>query len=68
MLREATERGLTRGALLAARKAEHVAVSKERVANGRWIWALPELAPEESGDAASSPHPDSSDSSDSSPR
>jgi hypothetical protein len=66
MLREATERGLTRGALLAARKAEHVAVSKERVANGRWIWALPGTALEESGDAASSPHPDSSDSSDSS--
>ena len=37
---EASERGIGRSALYAARKAEGITIAKERTVQGRWVWAL----------------------------
>jgi hypothetical protein len=39
---EASERGIGRSALYAARKAEGITISKERTVQGSWVWALSE--------------------------
>jgi hypothetical protein len=41
ILREASEAGIGRNLLYAARKLEGVSISKERVAGGRWVWSYP---------------------------
>ncbi len=47
---EASERGIGRSALYAARKAEGITIAKERTVQGRWFWTL--NTPAESEDAA----------------
>jgi hypothetical protein len=37
---DASERGIGRSALYAARKAEDITIAKERTVQGRWVWAL----------------------------
>jgi hypothetical protein len=37
---EASERGIGRSALYAARKAEGITIAKERTVQGSWVWAL----------------------------
>jgi hypothetical protein len=37
---EASERGIGRSALYAARKAEGIAIAKEHTVQGSWVWAL----------------------------
>jgi hypothetical protein len=37
---EASERGIGRSALYAARKAEAITIAKERTVQGSWVWAL----------------------------
>ena len=49
ILREASEAGIGRNVLYAARKLEGVSIGKERVAGGRWVW---------SSVAAKGEHPD----------
>jgi hypothetical protein len=41
ILREASEVGIGRNVLYAARKLEGVSISKERAAGGRWVWSYP---------------------------
>jgi hypothetical protein len=41
VLREASEAGIGRNVLYAARKLEGVSIGKERVAGGRWLWSYP---------------------------
>ena len=37
---EASERGIGRSALYAARKAEDITIAKERITYGRWFWGF----------------------------
>src|SRR5687768_2286621 len=46
ILREARGAGIGRDVLYAARKIEGVAIGKERVAGGRWVWSYPASAGE----------------------
>jgi hypothetical protein len=55
ILREASEAGLGRDLLYAARKLEGVRIGKERVAGGRWVWSSTASAVELPG------HPDPSE-------
>ena len=41
ILRDAREAGIGRNLLYAARKLEGVSTSKERLADGRWVWSYP---------------------------
>jgi hypothetical protein len=41
---DASERGIGRSALYAARKAEGITIAKERTVQGSWVWALSESA------------------------
>ena len=55
ILREASEAGLGRNLLYAARKLEGVRIGKEQVAGGRWVWSSTASAVELPG------HPDPSE-------
>ena len=46
---EASERGIGRSALYAARKAEDITIAKERTVQGRWVWALSGTGEREGG-------------------
>jgi hypothetical protein len=39
-LRSEAARGIGQNALYAARKAEGITMSKERIVHGRWLWSL----------------------------
>jgi hypothetical protein len=49
ILRDASEAGIGRDLLYAARKLEGVRIGKERVAGGRWLWSSAAIAVEHPG-------------------
>ena len=54
---EASERGIGRSALYAARKAEGITIAKERVTYGPWFWGFsdPDDDPEDEGECERTP-------------
>src|SRR5829696_9940279 len=57
---EASQRGIGRSALYAARKAEGIAIAKEHTVQGSWVWALGATADREPEGAVADAAPPSS--------